>query len=229
MSKIQRSTLSSLAGGASLAAILGSTGSCAAGYAATRLSLLWFEHLSKICVVPLYRVRPQHYAEDNSEFVRQAGASSAPRLYVAKDPTVVHVAMLTLLLGISDAMAVTLPHTCGDGLVLACFACYIARGVWRQVAVLAILFTTAVHGLPGANDLVRGLSIALCIACSVMHLPWTHTVARALVSMILVWHLSYLPCSNALRAFPVTIGVPFALHTLRAQPVALLIIATVLL
>jgi len=226
MSKIQCSTLSSLAGGASLAAILGSTGSCAAGYAAIRVSLLWFEHLLKICVLPLYRVHPQRYAENNAEFVRQAGASSAPRLYVAKDPTVVHIAMLTLLLGISDAMAVTLPHTCGDALVLACFACYIARGVWRQVAILAIFYTTAVHGLPGANDLVRGMSIALCMTCSVMHLPWTHTVARAAISIILVWHIAYGPCTNKLRAFPVTIVVPFALHTLRAQPVALLIIAT---
>jgi len=227
MSKIQWSTLSSLATGALLSAVLGSTGTCGVGYATLRLSLLWFEHLANTCLLPLYRVRPQHYAENNAEFVRQASASSAPRTHVLKEPTVVHVAMLTMFLGISDAMAVALPHTRGDAFVLTCVACYISQGVWRQVALLAVLYTMSIHGLPGAHDLVRGMSIAIGMACSTMHLPWRHQLARAAISSITVYQVAYGPCTSGLRAVPISILVSFSIHKVRAPPVALLIIAAV--
>ena len=229
MSKIQWSTLSSLAAGALLSAVLGSTGTCSAGYAAVRVSLMWFGHLANTCLLPLYRVRPQRYSENNAEFVLQASASSAPRTYVSKDPTVVHVAMLTALLGISDALAVGLPHTRGDAFVLTCVAFYIAHGVWRKVAILAVLYTTATNGLPGAHDLVRGMSITMGMACSVMHLPWTHQVARVVISIILVWQMAYGPCTNGIRAVPISVLMSLSIHKLQAPPVALLIIAAVAL
>ena len=80
-------------------------------------------------MAPLYRVRPGNYADSNAEFVVQASASSAPRMYVSKDPTVVHVAMLTTLLGICDALSAALASSAGDAIVLACIALLLSRGV----------------------------------------------------------------------------------------------------
>jgi len=227
MSNIQVSSLSSLAAGALLSAVLGSHGTCAAGYAAVRVSLLWFEHLARTCVAPLYRVRPGRYADNNAEFVLQASASSAPRQYVTKDPTVVHVAMLTVLLGFSDALLAALAFSTGDAMVLACIALVLSRGVWRRIAVLVMVYKVAMHGVPGAHDLVRGLSLAAGMACSAMHLPRIHELARAAISIIVVMQLSYGPCTNGWRAVPMSVLVPWSLYYFRAQPVGLLIIAAV--
>jgi hypothetical protein len=227
MSNIQVSSLSSLAAGAVLSTVLGSQGTCAAGYAVARVSLLWFEHLVRTCVAPLYRVRPGSYVDSNAEFVVQASASSAPRMYVTKDPTVIHVAMLTVLLGICDATSAALPSSAGDAVVLACVALLLSCGVWRRVAAMVVVYKLAMHGVPGAPDLLRGLSLSMTMACSAMHLPRIHELARAAISIIVVIQLSYGPCTNGLRAVPVSVLVTWALHHFRAQPVGLLIIAAV--
>lgn len=178
-------------------------------------------------MAPLYRVRPGNYADSNAEFVVQASASSAPRMYVSKDPTVVHVAMLTTLLGICDALSAALASSAGDAIVLACVALLLSRGVWRRVAALVVVYKLVTHGVPAAPDLLRGMSLAMGMACSTMHLPRIHEFARAAISIITVMQLSYGPCTNGLRAIPVSVLVSLALHHFRAQPVGLLIITAV--
>jgi len=227
MSGIRSTTLSSLVTGAVLAAVLRSDGKCGYGYASVQLSVLWLGHLYVSCLPSLYSVQPQLYVDSNSDFMCSSAASAVPRLYVSKDPTVVHMVMLTLLLGVSDALAATMPPNAADASLLALCAVIISAGLARRLSIIAFVYSVLTHPYPGAQSMVRVLSLALSIACSNMHLPKLYVIGRCAVAILVAVLYTYGPCTAWLRAVPPVAVLHLGLTTFRARPVVVLIIASV--
>ena len=126
ISGIRRTTLSSLAVGLLLSYVVGSSGACVYGFISAQIIMAWWSAIYRDCIPVMHRCRSSNYTEHNSVFISESSASAAPRAFVSHDPAVVHVGIVTLVLGICDAFAAVLPYSPGDNYMLGLLAVLIS-------------------------------------------------------------------------------------------------------
>lgn len=229
MSNLQVTGLSSLATGVCFAAVLASRGACPVGWCSVQLLVIWLTYLLKATRSVRYAVHPEMYVETNSEFVTNSTAAAAPRLFVSKDPTVLHLVFMTLLLGVCDALAATIGPADTDAFVLAAVSCVFA-GYWRRVGACVALYKVAHYGLPSAHALVRIGSVLFALLACNMNLSRAHIMCRFAISSLLVMQVSpSVHCTSWLRAIPPLLALQAGVQSYRGNVPAILIIAAILL
>ena len=187
--------------------------------------MAWWGAIYRDCIPVMHRCTGANYAEHNSVFIKESSASAAPRAFVSHDPAVVHVGIVTLVLGICDAFAAVLPYSTGDNYMLGLLAVLISptRAV-RIFSALCFFYVVGTHPVPHAYGMVRMFSLAFSLVCANIYSPRKYAICRVLVSTVAA--IAYCPvaCTSLLRAVP-----PVAmLYAFRGSysPTAVLIIAS---
>jgi hypothetical protein len=232
MSNLQVTGLSSLATGGCFAAVLASRGSCPFGWFSVQLASLWVAYLLKATRSVRYSVRPEMYTENNSEFVLNSTAAAAPRLFVSKDPTVLHLTFVTLMLGVCDALAATIAPADTDAFVLAALSCLFAGHCKkvRAAGICVVLYKVAYYGLPGAPALLRICSVLFALLACNMNLSRAHIAGRFAISSLIVMQVSSsVQCTSWFRAIPPLLVLQAGVQSYRGNLPVILIITAALL
>jgi len=191
--------------------------------------ICWFGFIIGDCLPVLYRRASEIYSDHNSTFMTESSASSAPRAFVSHDPAVVHVGIVTVVLGICDALAAVLPASSGDSYMLTAIAVLLSptRGV-RVISMLSFMYVVATLPLPHAYGMLRMFSLLFAIMCANVYFPRKYAAVRVLVSVVTA--ISYVPtaaCTSPMRAVPPVALLYLSLYYGSASPTATLIIAAI--
>lgn len=202
MSNIHRLRLSSLAAGVCLALVLRSGGACAYGFLSIQLLSVWAVAVYRYCANYMHRSKPEAYTEHNSVFLAESTASTAPRQYILREPTVVYYGTLSVALGVSDALLAVMPHTSADNYVLLALAISMSGGMTRLLGFSSMVYCLVLRPLPLAHEMIRPLSFALPMLCCNMSLPRVHRMLRFVACAVTALLYSPGSCTSMLRAIP---------------------------
>lgn len=140
-----------------------------------------------------------------------------------------YAALLSIVLGICDALACTLPHTSGDKYVLALFAISISPS-WkvRAVSIVCFMYIVGTVHFPHVYGALRMLAALSGLACCHVYFSRKQTVIRTLVSFGVVFLTSASQCDTLWRALPFAHLLYISLYVLKANPCLTFIIASLI-
>jgi len=194
MSYTHLPSLYSASAGLLLGYLASSRGTCAPGYIAVNLLVLWGCFARSWARHCFYRVDASSYREHNARFATQASATSAPRQSAPYQPT--HYAVLALTAGVCDALSLLIGASVGDSWVMLATALALSRRPIVRVPIVLMLVYRATGTLPLAYDLVRGMVAVLGVLCRHARMRLRYDLLRITVASVMVLCWGGVSCTN---------------------------------
>lgn len=163
--------------------------------------IMWWAWICGACRQTFYRVSTQKYMQHNNDFVGYSMASAAPRPYVVNAPGGFYVGLISVLLGVCDAVASFMPRSVGDNYVLGIAAIVLSPSrKERIVSVVCFMYIVSVQESPGAYQLIRmGCMLCTVLACNA-NIPFRYACVRVISACICSAISIPSACSNMLRS-----------------------------